>query len=338
VIALLAALALVATGLTLAGSASARTYLTRSEAAALRFSGVKVLAGPQSVLVSITMGASFGRRFGRGHLSSAAVAIILDAGAGRPSPALATRGPANRPRSISDSVPPGARLVVIRLHRKLVFLIAGPSLTSVTSVQVESFVSLRARSAQLPGYVDVPDERAQYPVDATTCGQIGAQINALSDLLGAVPPPVHAALLQLIHYLTQLYKDAKGCSAVPPPTGQPAPAAFACSFGASLNADGDPSRVLFSGSCNRPLVGVTVWAPPGVQFTACDPAGACTISGYGGGTNNSVYFNASVAANQPLPGDLKVELNRAGSTSDTFQGQGRTSDGSVSPFEMFSPH
>jgi hypothetical protein len=123
-----------------------------------------------------------------------------------------------------------------------------------------------------------------------------------------------------------------GMGPVTPPT-QPA---FGGTFGGTTNTGGDPMRISLSGQFNRAISGVTVWAPPNTQFTNCDPTPACKIEGYGGGTANSVYYTVNVPANQPLPAGLNIELNHAGNYTDTFQGQAKAADGSLSSWLPFN--
>jgi hypothetical protein len=122
----------------------------------------------------------------------------------------------------------------------------------------------------------------------------------------------------------------------PPPVTPPTQPAFGGTFGGTTNTGGDPLQISLSGQFNRAISGVTVWAPPNTHFTACDPTAACRIEGYGGGTANSAYFTVSVPANQPLPAGLNLELDHVGNYSDTFQGQAKAADGSLSSWKPFN--
>jgi hypothetical protein len=117
-----------------------------------------------------------------------------------------------------------------------------------------------------------------------------------------------------------------------PPPGRPA---FGGTFGGTTNAEGDPMRITLSGQFNRDISGVAVWAPPNTLFTHCDPTSTCKIGGYGGGTQNSVYFMVNVPANHPFPGGLNIELNHAGNYSDNYVGQATATDGSTSSWQTF---
>jgi hypothetical protein len=126
-----------------------------------------------------------------------------------------------------------------------------------------------------------------------------------------------------------------GMHAVVPPIS-PGLQAFGGTFGGTTNTDGDPMRITIDGQFNRDISGITVWAPKNTQFTACDPTPTCKIGGYGGGTQNSVYFMVNVPANHPFPAGLNIELNHAGNYSDTYQGQVTATDGSTSSSVPFS--
>jgi hypothetical protein len=122
----------------------------------------------------------------------------------------------------------------------------------------------------------------------------------------------------------------------PPPVTPPSQPAFGGTFGGTTNTGGDPMRISLSGQFNRAISGVTVWAPPNTHFTACDPTAACRIEGYGDGTANSAYFTVSVPANQPLATGLNLELDHIGNYTDTFQGQAKAADGSLSSWLPFN--
>jgi hypothetical protein len=124
---------------------------------------------------------------------------------------------------------------------------------------------------------------------------------------------------------------------MPAPAPPPPPTLFSGSFAGTTDAEGDPSRINITGEFNRAISGIAVWAPPGTQFTNCDPTPTCQLRSHGGGSQNSVYFNVNVPANQPFPLGLKIELNHIGNYTDTYQGQVRAADGSTSsslPFHL----
>jgi hypothetical protein len=122
----------------------------------------------------------------------------------------------------------------------------------------------------------------------------------------------------------------------PPPVTPPSQPALDGTFGGTTNTGGDPMRISLSGQFNRAITGVTFWAPINTHFTACDPVAACKIEGYGGGTANSVYYTVNVPANQPFPPGLNLELDHVGNYSDTFQGQAKAADGSLSSWKPFN--
>ncbi|MFI4993078.1 MAG: hypothetical protein ACHQCH_05620 [Solirubrobacterales bacterium] len=122
----------------------------------------------------------------------------------------------------------------------------------------------------------------------------------------------------------------------PPPVTPPTQPAFDGTFGGTTNTGGDPLRISLSGQFNRAISGVTVWAPPNTHFTACDPVAACKIEGYGGGIANSVYYTVTVPANQPFPAGLNLELDHVSNYTDTFQGQAKATDGSLSSWKPFN--
>ena len=122
----------------------------------------------------------------------------------------------------------------------------------------------------------------------------------------------------------------------PLPVTPPTQPAFGGTFGGTTNTGGDPLRISLSGQFNRAISGVTVWAPSNTHFTGCDPVAACKIEGYGGGTANSVYYTVNVPANQPFPAGLNLELDHVGNYTDTFQGQAKATDGSLSAWLPFN--
>jgi hypothetical protein len=144
----------------------------------------------------------------------------------------------------------------------------------------------------------------------------------------------NAALAELLAWLDPGMGQVP--AQVPPPVTPPSQPAFDGTFGGTTSTGGDPMRISLSGQFNRAISGVTFWAPINTHFTACDPVAACKIEGYGGGTANSVYYAISVPANQPFPAGINLELDHVGNYTDTFQGQAKAVDGSLSSWKSFN--
>lgn len=143
----------------------------------------------------------------------------------------------------------------------------------------------------------------------------------------------NAALAQLLAWLDPASAQVTAPVAPPP---LPALPTFGGNLGGTTNTAGDPLRISISGQFDRAISGVTVWAPPNTHFTSCDPIASCKIEGYGGGIANSVYFTVQVPANQPLPAGLNLELDHPGNYTDTFQGQAKAQDGTLTPWMAFN--